>query len=81
MHSDMVMDEVAGTQVCVPKHTWGIKMEKHTDWGKRFKNCIKWKKHSDIGWLLLSIFTAAAFCMDMEIVSDEFMSQITNAQT
>ena len=56
-------------------------MEKHTDWGTRLKNCIKWNEHSDLGCLLLSIFTAAAFNMDMEIVSDEFMSQITNAQT
>ena len=56
-------------------------MEKHTDWGTRLKNCIKWNEHSDLGCLLLSIFTAAAFNMDMEIVSDEFMSQITNSQT
>lgn len=56
-------------------------MEKHTDWGTRLKNCIKWNEHSDLDCLLLSIFTAAAFNMDMEIVSDEFMSQITNAQT
>lgn len=56
-------------------------MDKKTDYKNCLKNCIRPSGHSDIVWLLLSVFTAVAFYMDMEIVSDEFLSQITNAQT
>lgn len=56
-------------------------MDKKTDYKNCLKNCIRPSGHSDIVWLLLSVFTAVAFHMDMEIVSDEFLSQITNAQT
>ena len=56
-------------------------MDKKTDYKNCLKNSIRPSGHSNIVWLLLSVFTAVAFYMDMEIVSDEFLSQITNAQT
>lgn len=56
-------------------------MDKRTDRKHRLKNCIKWNLHSNIGCLLVSVLTAAAFSMEMDIVSDEFISQITNAQS
>lgn len=41
----------------------------------------KWGKNMNLWLILMSIFTVAAFQMKIDVVSDEFISQITNAQT